>query len=199
VFASPPANNVMFTLRNVGSVALTISGISITGADAGAFSVGTPSSTNIAANGTATFTVGLISDVVGAHAATLRLTSNDPQANPLLVPLSYNIEIRNPLADDDHDGISNLMEYAFGLDPAANSAGQLPQFIATSEGHSISFTQPAAVTGIIYGVEWSSTMILGSWEAVPDTVSGPNHLFRIPSAGYPAAFMRLKVTRQSNP
>lgn len=199
VFASPPANNVTFTLRNTGSVALTISGISIIGADAGAFTVGNPSSANIAANGTATFTVGLISNVVGAHSATLRLTSNDPQANPLLVPLSYSIEIRNPLADDDHDGISNLIEYAFGLDPAANSAGQLPKFIATSGGQSISFTQPAAVTGITYGAEWSSTMISGSWQAVPDTGSGPDHLFKIPSAGYPAVFMRLKVTKQTNP
>lgn len=29
--------------------------------------------------------------------------------------------------DFDHDGIPNLVEFAFGLDPKQNSAGQLPQ------------------------------------------------------------------------
>lgn len=95
------------------------------------------------------------------------------------------------LDDYDQDGIVNLLEFAFGLDPKLNSAGQLPQGQRIGGDFVISFTQPSGVSGITYGAEWSTTLS-GDWSAIPDAPSGNQHTFRV-SMG-PHGFMRLKVT-----
>ncbi|MCX6865187.1 MAG: hypothetical protein NTV46_03020, partial [Verrucomicrobia bacterium] len=58
------------------------------------------------------------------------------------------------------------------------------------------FTQPAGVTGITYGAEWSKTLLPDSWTDIPDTGSGTEHIFSVPAATAPRLFMRLKVTQQ---
>jgi len=101
------------------------------------------------------------------------------------------------LDDFEKDGIPNLVEYAFGFDPTANSAGLLPS-PQLSENHlEIRFNQPAGVGGVVYGAEWSTTLLPGSWVAVPDSGQLPEHVFRVPVAGKPRLYMRLKVTRES--
>ena len=97
------------------------------------------------------------------------------------------------LADPDHDGIPNLLEYAFGLDPAANNTGQLPQPVVTGGNVVVRFTEPPGVAGIIYGAQWSATLLPGSWTDVPDTGASPEHIFSVPAIP-PRVFMRLKVT-----
>jgi hypothetical protein len=100
------------------------------------------------------------------------------------------------LDDFEKDGIPNLVEYAFGFDPTANIAGLLPS-PQLSENHlEIRFNQPAGVGGIIYGAEWSTTLLPDSWVAVPDSGQLPEHVFRVPVAGKPRLYMRLKVTRE---
>lgn len=102
------------------------------------------------------------------------------------------------LNDFDQDGIQNLLEFAFGLDPKQNSAGQIPTPQMTGSDFVIAFTQPAGVTGITYGAEWSETLAPGSWTAVPDTgntaASPPQHIFRVFLGGKTKLFMRLRVT-----
>jgi hypothetical protein len=98
------------------------------------------------------------------------------------------------LADPDHDGLANLIEFAFGLDPQQPGAGGLPapQMIG---GHQvISFNQPAAIKGITYGAEWSDSLLPGSWLPVPDTAEPPEHRFSVPAGAGGRAFLRLKVT-----
>ena len=97
-------------------------------------------------------------------------------------------------ADPDHDSLSNLVEFAFGLDPTDGSSVQLPQGQKVGENFVISFTQPFNVTGIIYGAESSATLLPGSWTPVTDTGSGDGHTFIIPSTGSLRKFMRMKVT-----
>jgi hypothetical protein len=75
-------------------------------------------------------------------------------------------------------------------------AGSLPQAQRTGDELVIRFTQPATATDIVYGAEWSTTLLPGTWQDVPDTGSGTEHRFAIPAAGLPQAFMRLKVTRR---
>ena len=58
----------------------------------------------------------------------------------------------------------------------------------------VAFTQPAGITDIDYGAEWSPTLEAGTWQEVPDTGSGNDHRFAIPVAGAPRGFMRLKVS-----
>ena len=96
--------------------------------------------------------------------------------------------------DYDHDGIVNLVEFAFGLDPKQNSAGQLPQPQRIDDRLAIGFTQPDGVTGIHYGAEWSTTLQAGDWHPVADTGTGNQHVFSVPMGTHSSLFMRLVVT-----
>lgn len=100
--------------------------------------------------------------------------------------------------DDDFekDGIPNLVEYAFGFDPESNSAGLLPAPQLADGDLVIRFAQPVGVGGIVYGAEWSTTLLPDSWVAVPDSGELPEHVFSVPVAGKPRLYMRLKVTRE---
>ena len=109
------------------------------------------------------------------------------------------LAVEDPMGDPDQDGLPNLVEYAFGLDSHANSAGMLPEGRLSNGELVIRFTQPTGVAGVIYGAEWSETMVDGSWRAVPDSGAGGEHCFAIPVDGKGKAFMRLKVTRDSSP
>ncbi|MBL9132695.1 MAG: hypothetical protein JNG86_15925 [Verrucomicrobiaceae bacterium] len=97
-------------------------------------------------------------------------------------------------ADFDDDGLANLIEYAFALDPTQGGSRELPQAQMTGGNVVVSFPQPAGVTGVTYGVEWSATMAAGSWQAVSDTGTAPQHTFTIPVGVNTQIFVRLKVT-----
>jgi hypothetical protein len=100
------------------------------------------------------------------------------------------------LNDFDKDGLPNLIEYAFGLDPKKNSAAAMPVVQRTSDSWVMSFTPPSGVGGITYGAEWSPDLGAGNWQTVEDSGVSPNHVFRVPLAGKPRVFMRWKVTGQ---
>ena len=95
--------------------------------------------------------------------------------------------------DCDHDGIPNLVEYAFGLDPNANSAGELPQARRIGNQIVLEFSRPTGVSGIGYGAEWSPNLKPGSWLEVPDSGSGDEHAFSMPVDTAPNLFLRLRV------
>lgn len=97
-------------------------------------------------------------------------------------------------ADSDHDGFSDLIEYAFGLDQQADGSGQVPQPHLENGRHVFRFTEPAAASGVIYQAEWSATLRQDEWTAIPDSGSGAEHVFIIPSG--PRIFARLKVIRE---
>jgi len=92
------------------------------------------------------------------------------------------------------EAASALIAYAFGLDPAGNKPGQLPQAQWKGDSYVIEFTQPAGVTNINYGAEWSATLLPDSWTEIPDTGTGGAHIFSLPVDAAPQRFMRLKVT-----
>lgn len=96
--------------------------------------------------------------------------------------------------DYDHDGISNLLEFAFGLDPTRPDAALLPQGQRSGANYQVTFAQPDGVTGTTYGAQWSDTLLPGSWTALPDTGVAPQHTFSIPLGASPKAFLRLKVS-----
>ncbi len=99
-------------------------------------------------------------------------------------------------ADPFHTGIPNLLVLAFfgpSQDPATARISMLPQPLVSGGTMFFSFTQPAGVSGITYGAEWSTTMKSGEWFPVTDTGSGNQHVFSIPMSGT-GMFMRLKVT-----
>jgi len=103
-------------------------------------------------------------------------------------------------ADPDHDGVENLAEYAYGLSPISGAASSPPGPSVEPDGvggdyFEIRFTEPAYVTGIQYGAEWSATLASSSWVPVPDTGTLPEHVFRIAITPGTPGFMRLVVTR----
>jgi uncharacterized delta-60 repeat protein len=97
--------------------------------------------------------------------------------------------------DYDQDGLVNLVEFAFGLDPKLpGSSAQLPQPSLGGYNFAFNFTQPGGVSGITYGAEWSTTLLPGSWTAIPDTGIAPQHDFSLPTTGQPRMYIRLVVT-----
>ncbi len=97
------------------------------------------------------------------------------------------------LADFDGDGLPNLIEYAFGLNPTLGVSRALPAPQVSGASYVVSFTQPIGVNGVTYGVEWSSTLAPGSWASVLDTGVSPQHTFSVPLSGNSPVFIRLKV------
>ena len=96
--------------------------------------------------------------------------------------------------DYDHDGLVNIVEYAFGLNPTQGGSLALPQPNLTVGVFGASFTQPAGVSGITYRAEWSATLATASWIPVPDTGTGMTHTFTIPIGSNTRMFMRFVVT-----
>ncbi|NQW99714.1 PQQ-dependent sugar dehydrogenase [bacterium] len=98
------------------------------------------------------------------------------------------------LFDYDNDGLVNLVEFAFGLDPKQGSPIALPQPQLTAGVFGVSFSQPAGVAGVRYQAEWSSSLAMGSWALIPDTGTGTLHTFNIPAGTHPRVFLRYRVT-----
>lgn len=97
------------------------------------------------------------------------------------------------LNDFDRDGLVNLVEFAFGQDPSDPGSALLPAFEVAGNQLVLGFTQPAGVSGISYGAEWSPSLLPESWTPVPDTGSGATHRFSVEIDSYPRKYLRLKV------
>jgi hypothetical protein len=95
--------------------------------------------------------------------------------------------------DFDNDGLVNLLEFAFGLNPLVSTSRQVPQGQMIGGNLVVSFPTPAGVSGITYGAVWSTTMAPGDWQAILDTGSGGDHLFSVPAAGKARVFVKLTV------
>jgi len=119
--------------------------------------------------------------------------------NQSLVPSLIAVaQSANPMQDltasgSAQDAASALIAYAFGLDPAGNTAAQLPQAQLKGDSYVIEFNRPTGVSNITYGAEWSATLLPGSWSEIPDSGTGDRHIFSVP-ADQPRMFLRLKVS-----
>lgn len=97
-----------------------------------------------------------------------------------------------PGADYDHDGISNGIEFAFGLDPTKpDRALALPQPVFAGGTLSVSYTQPPDIGGVTYGAQWSTN--LSTWNSITDTGSNGMHVFSVSTVGQPKMFFRHQI------
>ena len=116
--------------------------------------------------------------------------------------------------DPDLDGIGNLLEYAFGGDPGANSqlaAGGYPLAPQSSGENGLTFTYArrtdAAQRGLTYQAEFSETLETGSWSTTlppgtsvsaapfdPDVPGFEKVILTMPTASPDKLFVRVKIT-----
>jgi hypothetical protein len=100
-------------------------------------------------------------------------------------------------ADPYHTGIPNLAVFAFfGPDqnPAQAGGAQLPRPQIVAGDYVLSFSEPAGVSGVIYGAEWRAALDAGSWQAITDTGIGSVHTFSVPIGTNLQIFVRLRVS-----
>gem|GEM_PF-5970547 len=88
----------VFSLQNVGPAELASISIAFAGANASDFTVLTPPAANLAPQGSVTFSVRFSPTAGGHRAATLALTSNDPNNDPFTVDLTGFATVRPDLA-----------------------------------------------------------------------------------------------------
>jgi uncharacterized delta-60 repeat protein len=95
-------------------------------------------------------------------------------------------------ADPDHDGLTNFVEFAFGLSPIEREVRRLPEFKFAGSSFTASFAAPPGRENLLYSAEWSPAMQPGTWSAIPDSGAGSTHIFHAPAAG-PRVFTRFVV------
>jgi fibronectin-binding autotransporter adhesin len=228
------APTIGFTLRNPGSAALFLQSVST---DSVEYIASAPSTTTIAPGGSSTFTITSNPASYGPRAATLHIVSNDP-----LIPDFAMLLFSNALtpiegwrqqkfgsfantgavadaADPNHNGISNLIEYALGGEPLATTSESaiLPRISIVANHLSLQFTRQPALTDIILTVQASED--LTTWSDIASSTSGnpftalisgltltetPNGAFQsiqltdpalTTDAAHPKRFLRVQVTR----
>lgn len=200
-----------FTLKNIGTAALTGLALSKTGPQAADFALSALSASTLAPGATATFTAIFTPAATGARNAVVQIASNDADENPFLLNVSgvgltqlenwrliYFGDAANAgpgadAADFDGDGVPNLVEFALGFDPTQANSAPLPQAQRVGDDLVLTLTAPGGLSGVTYGAEWSTTLQAGSWTAVPDTGTPPQHAFSVPIGSNSKLFLRLRI------
>jgi hypothetical protein len=112
--------------------------------------------------------------------------------------------ISGDLADPDHDGLSNLMEYALGLPPKDPTATNRP-YASIISGHlTLTYTRSKAAVDVSLLVEQSNDLV--NWQSGPGYIQqvscvdeGPIQRITVqlttPVAGASVGYLRLRVTR----
>jgi hypothetical protein len=114
-----------------------------------------------------------------------------------------NATIAGDLADPDGDGVTNLLEYALGLNPNVASVSGLPAVGQTNGFLTLTYTHVNSATDISYDPEVSGDLI--NWNGGPlfvtQSVLASNSVFQtiqtrdlVPMGGATKRFIRLHIT-----
>lgn len=95
-------------------------------------------------------------------------------------------------ADPDGDGVVNLAEYGFGMNPTVRDSAALPRPTFNGTALIASFNQPLSVNDVTYGAEVSTNLI--NWSSIADSGSSSAHTFAAPFSTAGRHYMRLRVT-----
>ena len=189
----------ILTIRNAGATDLTLGPITKDGTDAGDFSVSTPATTVLSAGSSVNFTVIFTPGALGVRTAAIHIPSNDADEASFDIALTGtgvtppelwrfqhfgiipNTGIAADSADPDKDGLVNLLERAFNLNPnqpalpiltAGTGTTGLPLIRRTGQPpvFSIQYLRLKAATNpeLIYTPQFSSSLD-GTWSAFTGT------------------------------
>lgn len=107
--------------------------------------------------------------------------------------------IGGPNADPSGDGVSNLLKYAFLLDPNIRSQEGLPVVGGDGSVVSITYTRLLNTTELIYTAEWSQDMV--NWNSVDvtetilsSTAESEEVVASVPRGVAPVKFMCIRIT-----
>jgi hypothetical protein len=110
---------------------------------------------------------------------------------------SWNGGNNTEMADPDGDGITNLVEYALGLNPVSAGTTGLPVTNVSGPNVTFTYTKDTSKTDVTYQVQ--SSPDLGSWTNVTSVRSGPPGTIETWVATVPQdttkKFLRLQVTK----
>ena len=163
------------TVKNPGTADLTDLALTVDGPDHTDFTAGSLGATTLAPNETTTFTVSFAPGAAGTRTAALHLASNDADEDPFDIALTgtgrvpveswrlANFGISESTgtaandADPDGDGLSNLIEYGFGMNPNVPDNHQLT---CQKSGDSLALVYPRnlAATDLMFVIEGSSDL-----------------------------------------
>lgn len=113
------------------------------------------------------------------------------------------LPISSEFGDFEHDGVPNLIEYAFGLEPKVGDAGRLPKAVVLDNRLTLTYTRSLVTTDITYIVDVADSPA-GPWNSGPSFVSeqtlyegGSTRTIRATdlSTDARARFMRLRISR----
>ena len=213
--------SLTFTISNLGNADLTGLAALIDGVNAADFTVtAMPEAVVPGPVGTTTLIVRFAPSTAGSRTAVLHLASNDASHNPFNITLTGtatggspfqawqvakfggnagNPLIAGALANPAGDGVSNLLKYAFGMNPMVPSPSGLPVLGPNGSALSITYTQMLAATDVIYSVEWSSDLITWSpagvtAQVLTSTATTQQIRASAPVDGAKAKFIRLNLT-----
>jgi len=113
--------------------------------------------------------------VHGSDQSPRRIRKFDLEPAPSYAAWSDGLAESNPADDPDQDGVINLLEYAFGGEPqipSMESPAGIPlapviSMEAAQTAVSFPIRSDAAIRGLTYGLEYSTTLAIGSWSSTP--------------------------------
>jgi hypothetical protein len=110
----------------------------------------------------------------------------------------------SPGADPDGNGLGNLAEYFFGMQPGGDAAGAMVVGAPTATSFHMDYRRSKSLNGVSGGVVWRSDLTSGAWSTVGviDTVVSDHGAYQVRRATVPlqpgetAKFLRLEVREE---
>ncbi len=98
--------------------------------------------------------------------------------------------------DPDRDGVSNLTERGFGMNPIKADRERLPIWQTQEHGLSLDFSRAKLTEGFTMDVLWSETLEAGDWSPLSDSGDSLDFRFTLPQTPSGRAFGRFRVLEE---